>query len=302
MKTLKVSPILEDEQVKKLEGEFLEEKHIKVLLNEDTIVYNEKDEPLAVFRKNCIPSNHAEKAYHSLKKAIGKTSNRGKAGGNFNFKVGDLVDGSIVGKVLSGNRFIPLKKDGTLSNSPKSKNVNSSIIGYADRYPRIPYCRQTAFTEKHFNIYKESLPYIQSISKVFAESLPERFENQKKMWDKTSDDFKIQDTVFTTVTVNKNFRTAGHYDAGDLKNGFGNLAVLHTGEYTGAYTVIAKYGVAVDVRNCDLALFDVHELHGNTPAISKTPYERISIICYYREKMIYCGTSEQELQRIKNVR
>ena len=54
MKTLKVSPILEDEQVKKLEGEFLEEKHIKVLLNEDTIVYNEKDEPLAVFRKNSM--------------------------------------------------------------------------------------------------------------------------------------------------------------------------------------------------------------------------------------------------------
>ena len=301
MKTLKVSPILEDEQVKKLEGEFLEEKHIKVLLNEDTIVYNEKDEPLAVFRKNCIPSNHAEKAYHSLKKAIGKTSNRGKAGGNFNFQVGDLVDGSIVGKVLSGNRFIPLKKDGTLSNSPKSKNVYSSIIGYADRYPRIPYCRQTSFTEKHFETYKEALPYIQSISKVFAESLPERYQNQKKMWDKTSDDFKIHDTVFTTVTVNKNFRTAAHYDAGDLKEGFGNLAVLQTGEYSGAYTVIPKYGVAVDVRNCDLALFDVHELHGNTPAISTTPYERISIICYYREKMIDCGTADQELQRIKNV-
>ena len=234
MKIIKVNPVLSGDEVKKLEGEFLEERHIKTLLKEDTIVYNEKDEPLCVFKKNCIPSNHAEKAYHSLKKAIGKTSNRGKAGGNFNFKVGDLVDGSIVGKVLSGNRFIPLKKDGTLSNSPKSKNVNSSIIGYADRYPRIPYCRQTAFTEKHFNIYKESLPYIQSISKVFAESLPERFENQKKMWDKTSDDFKIQDTVFTTVTVNKNFRTAGHYDAGDLKNGFGNLAVLQ-------YNKIAKY-------------------------------------------------------------
>ena len=128
MKIIKVNPVLSDDEVKKLEGEFLEERHIKTLLKEDTIVYNEKDEPLCVFKKNCIPSNHAEKAYHSLKKAIGKTSNRGKAGGNFNFKVCDLVDGYIVGKVLSGNRFIPLKKDGTLSNSPKSKNVNSSII------------------------------------------------------------------------------------------------------------------------------------------------------------------------------
>lgn len=300
MRHINVEPKLSDEEVKKLEGKFLDESYIDHLVNDDTTVWNEKGEPLVVFRKNCIPGNQAEQAYHVLKKAIGKTSNRGKAGGEFNFKVGDLVDGSIVGKVLSGNRFIPLKKDGTLSNSPKSKNVNSSIIGYADRYPRIPYCRQTAFTEKHFDQYKKALPYIQSISKIFQESLPERWQNQKNQWDKTSDDFKIHDTVFTTVTVNKNFRTAAHYDAGDLKTGFGNLAVLQTGKYEGAYTVIPKYKVAVDVRNCDLALFDVHELHGNTPAISKTPYERISIICYYREKMIDCGSAKEELERIKH--
>ena len=67
MKTLKVSPILEDEQVKKLEGEFLEEKHIKVLLNEDTIVYNEKDEPLAVFKKNCMAKRSKRKKGKKIK-------------------------------------------------------------------------------------------------------------------------------------------------------------------------------------------------------------------------------------------
>ncbi len=302
MKQIKVKPVLTDEQVSKLEGEFIDESYLKhPVINDDTLVLNEKDEPLVVFKKNCIPSNHAEMAYPVFKKAIGKTSNRGKAGGNFNFKVGDVVDGSVVGKVLGGNRFIPLKKDGTLSNSPKSKNVNSSIIGYADRYPRIPYCRQTAFTEKYFKQYSQVIPYLQSISDVFKEVLPKRWQNQKNEWDKTSKDFKIHNTVFTTITVNKNFRTACHYDAGDLKEGFGNLAVLQTGEYSGAYTVIPKYGVGVDVRNCDIAFFDVHELHGNTQAISKTPYERISIICYYRKKMIECGTAIEELERIKHV-
>ena len=302
MRTITVKPILSEEQVKKLEGEFIDESYIKQIVDTDTKVLNEKGEPLLVFKKNCIPSNHCKMAYPVFKKAIGKTSNRGKAGGKHNFKVGDIVDGSVVGKVLSGNRFVPLKKDGTLSNSPKSKNVNSSIIGYADRYPRIPYCRQTAFTEKHFDMYSQAIPYLQSISKLFEEFLPERWKNQKKEWDKTSEDFKIHGTVFTTITVNKNFRTACHYDAGDLKEGFGNLAVLQTGEYEGAYTVIPKYGVAVDVRNCDIAFFDVHELHGNTATISKKPYERISIICYYRKKMIDCGTATEELERIKNAR
>ena len=133
MKILHVKPKLSDEEIKKLEGTFLDESHIDHLVSEDTIVYNEKNEPLVVFKKNCIPSNHIKLAYPVLKKAIGKTSNRGKAGGNHNFQVGDVVDGSVVGKVLSGNRFVPLKRDGTLSNSPKSKNVDSSIIGYADR-------------------------------------------------------------------------------------------------------------------------------------------------------------------------
>ena len=87
-----------------------------------------------------------------------------------------------------------------------------------------------------------------------------------------------------------------------MATGFGNLTVLQTGEYEGAYTVIPKYRVAVDVRNCDLALFDVHELHGNTETYSSKPYERISIICYFREKMVQCGTYEEELQSIKHVR
>ena len=114
MKQIKVKPVLTDEQVSKLEGEFIDESYLKhPVINDDTLVLNEKDEPLVVFKKNCIPSNHAEMAYPVFKKAIGKTSNRGKAGGNFNFKVGDVVDGSVVGKVLGGNRFIPLKKDGT---------------------------------------------------------------------------------------------------------------------------------------------------------------------------------------------
>ena len=112
------------------------------------------------------------------------------------------------------------------------------------------------------------------------------------MAEKSSQDFIIKDTAFSTVTVNKNFRTAGHYDNGDLKEGFGNLGVISKGEYDGAITVIPRYGIGLDLKNGDLAIFDVHELHGNTETTTKSFYERISIVCYYREKMIYCGDYE----------
>ena len=302
MKTVKLEPKLNKEQIDKLEGTFLNETHFDTVITEDTRVLKENGEPLLVFKKNCIPANVCEQAYYSLRKAIGKTSNRAIAGGPIDAKVGDVIDGQVIGKLVGGNKYIPLKKDGTLSNTAKGKNVNSSIIGYADRYARIPYCRTTEFTYRHFDIYKKAIPYIKCISDLFKEYLPERYNNQLEYHNKTSKDFKIADTVFTTVTVNKNFRTASHYDKGDLATGFGNLTVLQTGEYEGAYTVIPKYRVAVDVRNCDLALFDVHELHGNTETYSSKPYERISIICYFREKMVQCGTYEEELQRIKHVR
>jgi len=301
MHTITLKQKLSAEEIKSLEGEYIDESYIDHLLQKDTIVTNEEGKTICVLIKNCIPSNIAESAYYSLRKAIATTNNRGIASGKLpsDLKVGDKYQGDIVGRIDNEYRYVPLKKDGTLSNSPKAKMVNSSIIGYADRYARIPYCRTTAFTYSHFNTYKKAVPYIQYISRLFKEYLPDRWQNQKYEWDKTSKDFKIHDTVFTTVTVNKNFRTACHYDKGDLPEGFGNLAVLETGKYEGGYTVIPKYGVAVDVRNCDLALFDVHELHGNTEMISDRPFERISIVCYFRKKMTNCGTALEELEIAK---
>ena len=50
MKQIKVKPVLTDEQVSKLEGEFIDESYLKhPVINDDTLVLNEKDEPLVVF-------------------------------------------------------------------------------------------------------------------------------------------------------------------------------------------------------------------------------------------------------------
>ena len=122
---------------------------------------------------------------------------------------------------------------------------------------------------------------------------------QKKLTEITNKDFIIENTTFTTVTVNKNYRTACHYDAGDYKKGFGNLGVLRQGNYSGGYTVIPKYGIGIDLYDGDVALFDVHELHGNTEIKRKAISERISVVCYYRENMIFCGSKEYELERAK---
>jgi hypothetical protein len=121
-----------------------------------------------------------------------------------------------------------------------------------------------------------------------------------EMIEQTKSDWVVPGTAFTTITVNMNFRTAVHKDAGDLKQGFGVLSVLEAGDYSGCYLVFPQYRVAVDMRSADVLLCDVHEWHGNTPLVGKKgKYQRISVVLYYREKMFKCGTAEEELARVQ---
>jgi len=300
MKLLKLNPILNEEQISNLKGTFFNKDLIKHHITEDTKIVNENDDILAVFKKNAVPKEVVDKCRGAFRKSISVSNNRGQAAGPIpdHVKVGDKIDGLTVGKIM-GNRFLPLLKSGKLSKSAKAKAVKSSIIGFSDRYPRIPYCRTSMWTQRNWKEYNKCLPYIKYVDSFFKQHAPARYKIQKKMAEKSSQDFIIKDTAFSTVTVNKNFRTAGHFDNGDLKEGFGNLGVISQGQYDGAITVIPRYGIGLDLKDGDLAIFDVHELHGNTETTTKTFYERISIVCYYREKMIYCGNYEYELKRAK---
>ena len=293
MKQIVVRPILSDEEIKSLEGSFISEKFIRhPLITDDTIVKDHTGRLILVFKKNAIPQHVVDNARNSFRKAVRSGSNnRGMASGNVSdlYKVGDKIGSRTIGKV-SKNRWYPLLPNGTLSKTSYGINVLSSTIGFNDRYPRIPYCRTSVFTQRNLPAYHKTLPYILWIDKVYQEYAPHHHKLQKKITDATSQDFVIKGSAFTTVTVNRNYRTACHYDKGDYAKGFGNLGVLRLGP---------KYGIGIDLSDSDVSLFDVHELHGNTELKRIGYSERISIVCYYRESMIYCGDSTYELERAK---
>ena len=58
MKQIKLNPILTDQEIKKLEGTFFTNDLIKYHITEDTKVVNEKDEILAVYKKNAVPKKY----------------------------------------------------------------------------------------------------------------------------------------------------------------------------------------------------------------------------------------------------
>ena len=182
--------------------------------------------------------------------------------------------------------------------------VNSGIAGWFDRYPRIPYGRATSYTANNFEKFKMAYPFLQSLARGFEQLLPWRYGNQMREAKKVDPAYLVPGTPFTTITVNKTFRTAAHFDAGDLHTGLSNLLVLsNNGNYSGGYLVAPEYRVAVNVRPGDLLLINNHEvLHGNTPIVlNDDEAERISIVCYFREKMVELGSKEYEDTRYEYV-
>lgn len=191
--------------------------------------------------------------------------------------------------------------DHYISNTNYAQSVYSGIAGYFDRYPRIPYGRATSYTRDNYDKFKLSFPFLQSLNRGFKELLPERWQAQKNAIDKIDPRFTIPDTVFTTITVNKSFRTAAHLDAGDFSDGMSNLLVVSNGgKYTGGYLVFPEYKIAVNVRPGDLLLVNNHEImHGNTPIVlEEETAERISLVVYLRENMQELGTWEYEQCRL----
>ena len=185
-----------------------------------------------------------------------------------------------------------------------ANGVFSGIAGWFDRYPRIPYGRATSYTQREPEKFAMSFPFLQTLSKGFKDLLPQRFAAQMNAASKVDSGFLVPGTPFTTITVNKTFRTACHFDAGDLTTGLSNLLVLsNNGNYSGCYLVAPEYRVAVNVRPGDLLLINNHEvMHGNTEIkLLDEEAERVSLVCYFREKMLELGTKDYEDLRYEYV-
>lgn len=330
MKQITVDPIRTDDETRALQGTFLTDDECRVLVDDTCTVQDSEGVILAIYLANAIPKQHIVSAYKPFKQAAtyGGDGNRGIAQGK-----GRIVDSK--GRTLAiltkdGTRARPLKSDGVYSNtsyalrseriltllkrhgarlemkqSDGTYKVSSfdrdtfGVMGFADRAPRFPYCRLTAYSLNNPDKFNEALPYVRSVDRAFAEYMPERYQAQKEAVEKTDPNFYISGTVFTTVTVNLSWQTAVHTDKGDYAPGFGVLSVIRKGKYSGGYFVLPKYGVGVDMKTGGVLLVNVHEWHGNTPIYPHGRFERLSQVFYYRENMMECGTPQEELERVK---
>ena len=312
-----------DDQIKAREGTYFSEKDVDEIIDEDADVYAEDpDAPggkklLFKLRKNVIPHDLIKLAWKNFYKSANASRNRGAAAGPIDVKSKYWTRRKLNKKSIKGWSAQYMEK-GKLSKMRVNNNVFSSVLGYFEKTPFMGLpCRLTSYTQLYFEQYKGGTPYIEKIDDLFKKLVPDRYDVQYKRA-KGNQAFQIADTSFSSVTINRNFRTGLHMDAGDLREGFGNLSVIERGKYKGGYTIFPRYKVGIDLRTGDFVAMDVHEWHCNTelkedaddkkfnssiPEIYRNDKEtgtqgidklfsRISFVCYLREKLADCKAKD----------
>lgn len=295
MKTLRINKKIINGDY--LMGSFLDENSFDELINYDCNVYDFSGILLAKFRKNILSYEKLINCIENTRGSIVKMDNRGIASGRVELSKTMNRSGS---HATENFKLQPITKDGKLSKFKVGNCVLNGLIGYMDRTVMMPYCRKTAFTKNEFEKFEKAIPFIQEVNEKFKDLIPEKWKIQNEYAKATDKNYIIKDTCFTTVTINKDFQTAVHKDAGDLKNGFGNLTSYKTEGLKGGYFVLPEWKIAFDLCSTDLLLVDVHQWHGNTPIEKENEEdERISFVMYYREKTIKCLAPKDELERVK---
>lgn len=285
MKKLIAKYHLTTRETKALEKKFVDSSHYDHIVDYSCDCYTSNGKPLFFFRKKYIDEDVLYQAYVSMKTAATTTDNRGMAsGGDTRFNI--TRDGKLTKQTKT---FIP--------GTDKILKVNSGIAGYFDRSAHFDYCRTTSFNKHNFDKFEKAVPLIEEVDRGFKELVPDRYKKQRGMVKATHPNFRIGDTAFTTITINKDWRTAVHTDDGDYAEGFGNL-VAYCKDMEPVLFVLPRFRIAIDLRTCDLLLCDVHQHHGNTEIIKKTEEAiRLSFVMYYRENMWKCGSPSEELKR-----
>lgn len=317
-KEVLVKKVMTDEEIKAKEGSYFDEKGITVY-DEDVDIYT-KDENgekklIAKLRKQVIDPEILKTGWEGFYIAAAPSRNRGAAAGPIDLKSKYWMKRKPTEIKGWGARYM---QNGKVSKMRVNNNVFSSVLGYFDATPfmKLP-CRLTSYTMRYWKYYKHGLPFIYAIDKCFETLVPGPHALQKKAaLEKPL--LNITGTAFSSVTINRNFRTALHMDDGDFKQGYGNLSVLERGKYHGGFTLFPQYGIGFNVRSGDFLAMDVHQWHCNTElyetnedkAFNKTlprihkddietgtlgadkPYDRISFVCYLREKLRQCKINE----------
>jgi hypothetical protein len=255
------------EAAAKLVGQFPDPSHATLTIDQDTKVISPDGNISAVLRCNAIPPPLHKLAFELLKTIDGRPTNRATAVGTRSLpryvKGGTASPRSGVAK--------------TVMNVLEERGVRQDILGYLDRP-----CRKTRLTVRRPEMLDGNERLIKLIDQLYAQYLPTFHAKQWAEVEKVPR-WRLWNTVFTTIYLGKNLRTAYHTDRGNLRGVM--TAIMPMGKFTGGELVLARWRIAIAYKPGDLLLFDPQQLHGNLPFEG----ERLSAAFYCAGRIADCG-------------
>jgi hypothetical protein len=325
VREVEVHAIASDAEFSAQEGKFFDVGPKTKIFDEDVDVYaintdadvaagKPKRKLLAKFRKAILPKPIVQQGWDAFRLLAIPSRNRGAAAGPVDLKGVYWSRRKPVETTGWSTRYM---QNGKISKMRVNNVVASGVIGYYEKTPFLGQpCRMTGYTRSGLKQFLHGIPFLEAIDSKFKSLVPEAHAKQLAAISKKTD-YQIADTAFSTLTVNMNFRTALHKDAGDFQEGFGNLSVIEWGRYHGAETLFPRFNAGFNVRTGDFIAMDVHEWHTNAPTVetkedaaynktlpdirtrdaatgvigSQERYQRISFVCYFREKIAACDES-----------
>ncbi len=283
-----------DDELNGMLADFVEKKDMEHYVNETHIGYDENGEILFYFIKNFFSTDEIDVIMPTIEKASTfiVSLGRGHAAGKLDMSQPLWAKGLKDVKLKEHNYHnkYTLNPEGISNRKYKLNNpVYSNLVGYYEKplvnYKKTiktqPRCRQTQFTARHKDIYSKIIPYMERISGEMAAKLPAHYGKQNQFIQKHRE--RIGQSCYSTITINKNFRTAIHIDKGDFKDGIGTITTA--GDFEGGEFCLVDYKVAINVKPTDLLFVNVHKHHANLPFEGT----RYSMVSYVRENIKKCG-------------
>lgn len=283
-----------DDELNDKLADFVEKNDIDHYVNDTHIGYDENGEILFYYIKNFFNTDEIDVIMPTIEKASTfiVSLGRGHAAGKLDMSQPLWAKG-LKNVELKENNYhnkYTLNPEGISNRKYKLNNpVHSNLVGYYEK-PLVnfkktiktqPKCRQTQFTARHKEIYSKIIPYMERISGEMADSLPHHYGKQNQFIQKHRE--RIGNSCYSTITINKNFRTAIHIDKGDFKDGIGTITTA--GDFEGGEFCLVDYKVAINLKPNDLLFVNVHKHHGNLPFEGT----RYSMVSYVRENIKKCG-------------
>jgi hypothetical protein len=294
MKIVKLTKGLDQKKTfKEYNGKFVTDDMYDEVLSPvvDTAIYKpsyntnwgEDSQPLAYVITNVCDDNDVRDCLYSI---TDQTTMRGNCSGPItpeSLGHPEWIEG-VDYKLRSKNTYKIKNKNGKWGMIAYANPINSVMIGY----------KRGRFTgalgeSGWIGDNKEKYEILESISDIneraFFKANPEIATVQKDYAeDNIKSKYLINDKgMFTTLSANRYHKDVTkqmslHVDSGDVKFGMTTMCVFRKGDYTGAYLVFPRYGIAIDAPDNSVLIADSRELHGVSPISGEG--ERFSCVAY----------------------